>query len=367
MIGKLDVYVDKKGPLDSTVRSGYGTCFKYENYIVTAYHVIEGYSHMEIIHDNIQYDCKVIALCPEFDIAILDSQAPLEEFTLSLNVSLGDHIEISGFPSGSIGPVITTGSISGVITEKCGIGYTTSAHIYYGMSGGPVINDNREVVGVVTMLTTVHNFYESIISPSFHLNHLIKMIEEHPKKGNRPGLFQGLTYFPVRTSMYGRNIIVVQSKESTIHVGDVLTKINDVTITDGLIELGQFKVPYVHKLSISKPGEIVKFTLIRKGKEMHVKLKMTLPKGYVIPGCYEELRESDYKQIGPYIFTRFSWVLLNELKSDSPKIANILSNYYMDEMEPIMLCLNKEIQWARLIKQKKDSIDIIYPKLTLFI
>ncbi|MFO7823848.1 MAG: serine protease [Cyclobacterium sp.] len=104
-----------------------------------------------------QYDAHVITRDPELDLALLLADGLEKEtylrFAESGEIAIGQEVLVAGYPLSSIlGPDVrvTRGhvaALSGVRGDKRAIQIT--APIQPGNSGGPVLNDRYEVVGVV--------------------------------------------------------------------------------------------------------------------------------------------------------------------------------------------------------------------------
>ena len=367
MIGKIHVYADEDGPLGHNVFDGHGTCFRVEDYIITAYHVIAAQKRMEIELDGNIFDAEIIALCPEFDLAVLKSEVPFKKLEIEDNVMLGEHVEAIGFPNGSIGSVVVTGTISGVASQYCGVGYTTSAHVYYGMSGGPALNDGGKVIGVSVVMSTTHNYWKSIISPSSSLMFLLDEITNSPKKGIRPGVFQGISMIDIRSHATANGSIVQHSNEKDILAGDIIMKIGEDKLTNGLIKFGDFQAPYSHIIGLKHPGSSVSLQILRKKKIVRVEHKLKSSTG-VIPRCYEELVPEDKITIGDYTFVRFSWILLSAIRENGhDNVADMLLNRYADIKKPVMLCTNPNFMWAKLVKHDMHIIQLADPNTTILL
>lgn len=83
-------------------------------------------------------------LHPELDVAILKAKIPTFIAPVVLNCctpKVGDPIWIIGYPLG-LGPIVTEGIVSTAIKVDSENLIVASGHVYYGNSGGPVINKN---------------------------------------------------------------------------------------------------------------------------------------------------------------------------------------------------------------------------------
>ena len=134
--------------------SGSGFAITSDGYIVTNYHVIESCNNVEIIDKGQTIPATVISFDVSNDLALLKSDfKPLHTFPLSRkNPYTLMEIYVAGYPFGYdfSTPVKIT---RGIISSLAGIGNNFSqvqidAAIQPGNSGGPIINDKGNVVGV---------------------------------------------------------------------------------------------------------------------------------------------------------------------------------------------------------------------------
>lgn len=148
-----------------THSGGSGSCFYLKKYglFVTNYHVVEGF-HTVALHDNDRnpYLGRVVLVNPALDIALLAVEGDftsLPELNLAEKESqAGNKIYVAGYPYG-MPFTITEGSVSSPKQLIDGKYYLqTDAAVNPGNSGGPMLNDNGEVVGVtVSKLTEADN------------------------------------------------------------------------------------------------------------------------------------------------------------------------------------------------------------------
>lgn len=126
--------------------------------LVTAYHVVHNAVSIQVVVDEKDViEASVIATDPSNDIAILKLKKPLKSAPLYLSTKqprLGSRVGVLGYPlSDVLGFKIqaTTGEVSGLRGVKDDQRfYQISAPIQSGNSGGPVLNQEGEVVGIVS-------------------------------------------------------------------------------------------------------------------------------------------------------------------------------------------------------------------------
>lgn len=135
-------------------RSGSGFLFD-EGYIVTAAHLVEGATEVEVADKHTRTSAKILGVNPEHDIAVLDPEAPFNghRFAFSdTSAEIGDEVAALGFPL-SEGASMTRGTVSAPEQDLDGVTtpvVQTDASINPGNSGGPLIDGDGQVAGVVT-------------------------------------------------------------------------------------------------------------------------------------------------------------------------------------------------------------------------
>jgi hypothetical protein len=134
--------------------SGSGFFVSKDGHAITNYHVIEGCDINKLTFKGSQSEVKVLAVDKVNDIAILKSnKKPDVIFPVSEeDVSLLEDVIVAGFPLGKqISSAIKTHK--GVVTALAGAGdnysfFQTDAAINQGNSGGPILNQKGNVVGI---------------------------------------------------------------------------------------------------------------------------------------------------------------------------------------------------------------------------
>ncbi len=153
---------ESQGPSDSR---GSGFIIHPQGYILTAHHVIDGAREIEIrLADRRRLRAKLVAADPQVDLAILKIDSDKELPVLALGDS--DHLMV-GELVGSLGyPFGTESSLSLGILSRQGRNQNNSAAFDFlqtnaganpGGSGGPLVNLQGHVVGMITMASRSGN------------------------------------------------------------------------------------------------------------------------------------------------------------------------------------------------------------------
>lgn len=134
---------------------GSGTCFGLadQGVFITNYHVVKGFKEVCIENNSKQsYLAKVILVDPTRDIAVIRSEQKFDMPQLHLapnGVQRGDKAFVAGFPYGM--PMgITSGIVSATGQMMENKPYIqVDAAVNPGNSGGPLLNEKNEVVGII--------------------------------------------------------------------------------------------------------------------------------------------------------------------------------------------------------------------------
>jgi S1-C subfamily serine protease len=149
-------------PDDSGVSLGTGVIINDQGAILTANHVVDGATEIQVIYaDGTQGEALIASSEPDKDIAVIISETKPEVIVpavLGGGVRIGDEAYAVGNPLGLFGS-ISAGVISGLdrsipITDEVTLEglIQFDAAVNPGNSGGPLLNRNGQVVGIVTAL-----------------------------------------------------------------------------------------------------------------------------------------------------------------------------------------------------------------------
>ncbi len=138
--------------------SGTGTGFKVssQDFLITNYYVVKGSKEVAVEDNNKnRYFAKVVMVNPEIDLAFL-SVKELEPVKGKITIDPNNEVEnrqkifINGFPFG-MPFTVTEGIVSSSNQPMGGRNYVqTDAAVNPGNSGGPMLNEQGELIGVTT-------------------------------------------------------------------------------------------------------------------------------------------------------------------------------------------------------------------------
>jgi len=141
---------------------GSGVIVRPDGLIVTNNHVIQGADQITVVlHDNREFEAKVVAAEPRLDLALLrintkGEKLPDLAIRDSDELEVGDLVLAIGNPFG-VGQTVTSGIVSALARTNTGIGdfgffIQTDAAINPGNSGGALVSGDGRLVGINTAI-----------------------------------------------------------------------------------------------------------------------------------------------------------------------------------------------------------------------
>lgn len=278
------------GMNSSAAVSGSGFILTADGYILTNYHVIEdayksGAEIKVMTYDGTSYPASIVGFESDNDIAVLKVEAEnLTPVTIgdSDSLSVGDTVYAVGNPLGELEFSMSTGHVSAKdrqIGESSGADainmFQLDAAVNSGNSGGPVYNDQGQVVGVVTAKYASSGIEG--LGFAIPINDAASIANDLITKGYVTGkAFMSLSIRNDYTSMYaqyygwpmGAMVAEVNAggaaEKAGIQAGDIITKVDDTTV-ESYNDLKSAVKRY-------SAGDTVQITLYRAGEEMTVSL-----------------------------------------------------------------------------------------------
>ena len=268
--------------------SGSGVIISSDGYIITNHHVIETAEDIQITtNDNQSYEAKIIGSDEQNDIALLkiesSEELPYAVFGDSDSTQIGEWVLAVGNPF-NLTSTVTAGIISAKSRSLDPTGRTTQSYIQTdaavnpGNSGGALINEKGELIGINTAIQTQTGSYVgySFAVPS---NIAKKVIEDILEYGIVQYGFLGVTGTSLNsarakeldvsdTEGFYINGIDKESgaKSAGIKIGDIIKDIDGIKISK-FSDLKGY-------LNTKRPNDIVNINLKRDNESRKVSVQL---------------------------------------------------------------------------------------------
>ncbi len=263
--------------------AGSGVIISSDGYIVTNNHVVEGADEILVkLNDNTEYKGRVIGLDATTDLALIKVEAknlPAIAIGNSDDLKIGQWVLAVGNPF-NLTSTVTAGIVSAKARTLGANGVEsfiqTDAAINAGNSGGALVNDRGELVGINAMLYSQTGSYSGygFAIPTTIMNKVVKDLKEFGMVQRALLGFQGgdvTNYIDsqkekgnevdlgTNTGIYVKEVEEkMAAEELGLKEGDVITAIDGKPVTK-MAELQE-------ALSQHRPGDKIKVTYIRNKK-----------------------------------------------------------------------------------------------------
>jgi len=273
---------------------GSGVVISPSGLILTNYHVIHRADKLRIFFydpdDNNYYNAEVIGIDPVADLALLQLKVnkdmlPLEFLLIeSEEWNIADDVMAIGHPMG-IQWTVSVGHIASTIRSGKITPYVStlqhSAEIHKGNSGGPLINEQGDVIGINTYLLMPENSWSGIAYAirgdivRYSIDHMLNNQDTPVKYPAFRLALRGLNEFGVKwleenhpdrkfpTNIFG--MIVVDIKEGEWADEHGMEKFDVVVAVDGEPTNNMLDIRDIVMGRNYKPGQIVDLLIIRDG------------------------------------------------------------------------------------------------------
>ena len=284
--------VDIHTVLNGGEAAGTGIVLSADGEILTNYHVVEGASSITVTISNgsERYRARVIGSAPADDIAVLQADHASDLATVevgdSSHLSVGDRVVAIGNALNQPGdPAVTEGTVTGLdrsITVRSEFGSAerldnlikTSAQLEPGNSGGPLFNDDGQVIGINTAAETgrfsVDRSSDGYAIPIVHAVKIVRQIEagdSTPEVRVGARAFLGVT---VRTAPRfggdGGVLVAGVASDSAAGSAGILAGAQ-ITAVDG-VDLGSTS-DLTDIMDTKRPGDRVRVEWVDRGGRQH--------------------------------------------------------------------------------------------------
>ena len=264
---------------------GTGVVFTEDGYILTNHHVLEGAVDCTIYLDNEHsYAARYVAGDANSDLAVLKADLTgmtAAEFGDSEAMVVGDKVYAIGNPLGyELRGTMTDGIVSAINRDVEVDGRTmnliqTNAALNTGNSGGPLINEYGQVIGINTikMASTYSNNVEGLgfAIPSGTIRRLVNDLLTLGEIQPEPLL--GVSVWevgdPVGDGLWGVEVVEIvpgsPADDAGVQLGDYILEAGGLDITasrDLLRARQQYHVGDEMPMTVWRGGELVELTLV---------------------------------------------------------------------------------------------------------
>jgi Do/DeqQ family serine protease len=271
------------------VGSGSGVIISEDGYIVTNNHVVNNADELEVtLHDNRVFKAKIVGKDPSTDLAVIKIDADdlkIIPFSNSDQTKVGEWVLAVGNPF-NLTSTVTAGIISAkgrnikILEDRSAIEsfIQTDAAINPGNSGGALVNLDGGLVGINTAIASPTGSYTGYAF-SIPSNLVKKVVEDLLEFGIVQRAYIGVVIRNVDAKIakelnlnVNEGVIVDEmldggsAKEAGVEVGDVIVKIDDVTVKTAA-ELQEI-------IGRQRPGNKINVEVLRKGKKKYIPITL---------------------------------------------------------------------------------------------
>ena len=272
---------------EPAIASGSGVIISKDGYIVTNNHVVKGATDIEItLNDKRTYTANLVGTDPSSDIALLKIDAddlPFLNYGNSDNLKVGEWVLAIGNPF-NLTSTVTAGIVSAkarninILPQNFAIEsfIQTDAAVNPGNSGGALVNQDGELVGINTAIASRTGSYVGY-SFAVPVNMVKKVINDLIEFGEVQRAFIGINIQEMDAlkakdlgmeSVKGVYVAGTleggAAREAGITEGDVVTHIGQKDI-NSMSELQE-------QISKYRPGDKIDVSVIRNKKPVHFEL-----------------------------------------------------------------------------------------------
>ncbi|HIM93721.1 MAG TPA: serine protease [Campylobacterales bacterium] len=307
------------------------------NRILTNAHVVANQTFLEVkkYGDTKRYQARVLQVSHDTDLALLEVEdkdffkdtVPLTFGTLP---NMQDKVTVYGYPMGGNTISISTGIVSRiehnryVHSGQSFLSIQIDAAINPGNSGGPTISDGKIVGVVMQQISRAQNI--GYMVPIDVVQHFLKDVEDGTYDGfPKLGIYMEKIENPTQKEYYKLdeksggilvvNILYTSPFRDVLKKDDIITAIDGHKIeSDGTVYFRENQYTHFkYYIDLHQYGEEVALDILREGKKISVKVKLTTEKNSERSSFadFEYDKMPTYFMLGGYVFTPLTQNLLN--------------------------------------------------------
>lgn len=276
----VDSIVSIEGESEKAYGSGTGVVMTADGYILTNAHVVADMRRVRVVFSDDSFlPAKLVGADAQEDIAVLKVEAENltpAEFGDSDQLRCGDMVVAIGDPlgyrtsitQGIISALDRTVEVDGVLMDLI----QTSAPINFGNSGGALINDHGQVVGITTIKIVSDDGAVEGLGFAIPMAR-VKLVADRLIDG-RPAAMLGVTVLTQPTEEGGLSVYQVEKSSNAwlagIREDDVLLSVNGIQ-TDSLDSLKRIVAGLVvgqeATVRVSRDGQEMEFSFVIQSQD----------------------------------------------------------------------------------------------------
>jgi len=353
-------------PWNSTVHrsSGSGSIIS-GNRILTNAHVIANQTFLEVkkYGDTKRYQAKVLQVSHDTDLALLEVEDK-NFFSNTIPLTFGtlpkmqDKVTVYGYPMGGNTISISTGIVSRiehnryVHSGQSFLSIQIDAAINPGNSGGPTISDGKIVGVVMQQISRAQNI--GYMVPIDVVQHFLTDVEDGVYDGfPKLGIYMEKIENPTQKEYYkldenSGGILVVKILytspfKDVLQKDDIITAIDGHKIeSDGTVSFRENQYTHFkYYVDMHQYGEEVALDVLRDGKKISVKVKLSIKKSTERSSFaeFEYDKMPTYFMLGGYVFTPLTQNLLNASNQPNLPLRYGATKFPTQDNQEIVLLL----------------------------
>jgi len=284
--------------------SGSGTVYDTAGHIVTNYHVVDGARTIEVTFaSNKSFPAQLVGGDKESDIAVLRVDAPPAEL-YPVNMGRSDDLQVGqrtyalGNPF-SWGGTLTAGIISSlnrdlpsrVPSRTMQSLIQTDAAMNPGNSGGPLLDSSARMIGMCVAIAT-RTGINSGVGFAIPINRIKRVVPELIRNGRLVRASIGIAPLietdtglviarlepngpAEKAGLRGFRRIVERRRQGPV---TFQTEMIDRSHADRILAIDgepvRAKVQFLDKIETHKPGDVVRLTIVRDGKQQEISVEL---------------------------------------------------------------------------------------------
>jgi len=249
----------QKGPQKEVAGSGSGVIISKDGYIATNHHVVEGAVKIEVtLNDKKTYNGKIVGTDPTTDLALIkieESDLQAIYYGNSDDVNIGEWVLAVGNPF-NLTSTVTAGIVSAkgrninILKEDYAIEsfIQTDAAVNPGNSGGALVNQNGELIGINTAIASNTGSYTGY-SFAVPVNMVKKIMSDLAKHGTVQRALLGVQIREINQELAEENNIL---NLEGVYISKV---INESAASDGGLEDGDI-IRSINGIKVKSPSEL---------------------------------------------------------------------------------------------------------------